>query len=517
MSAISFPDATGIIQSDQVAIKDTEHRVLVVAQKTSSGSATAGVVEEQVSSVGAPENALFGEDSMSADMVRGVKEYFPQGRCDVLPLADAGSTFRIVTATIAAATPQVGTIEVIAGSQVNHKYEIVVSTVSTATTLADAISAAVTADTKCPFDCINTAGALTFTAIHTGAVANGLPIGIEVKAEGVTISVALTEATPGATDPTLTGVLDVITEQYKTILWPWDDTSVLRTKLDASLNPTNEILDGVGITYATDSFSNHSSAATENNQNLVVFAAKNESEVSGTKAHYLGPDQAEAPYKKIAYFGGIRALRHTENEILSRVVSTRAPLDQLGGVGINTLPYANTVIDTLPPIKGGRGWTKTEITLLRDLGRSVMGVNPTNTIGLVGEVVTTYLTDDQSNPDPTFKFLNYVDASRAFRAYNMLNLRAAHPQSRLTDGPAVPGRSTATEASLESQIDGFYLDTTTSDFMLTRGSKDAQKFFKANRSVDVDFVTGIATMSARVPIQTQLRGIFYTMNITFNI
>lgn len=516
-SQVRFPKVSVAISNAAQAVQNTPQRILVTGQMTAAGSATDGALVEEIGAAG-EEDAFFGEDSQIAATIRGIRLVNPIGRIDAIAKDDAGGGVpRVLDFTVAGTATTAGSATLVAGSEVNHTYTVAVAIGDTETDIADALVAAVTADTKCPFDASNVAGAVTLTAVNDGTVANDLGVEVITAAGGITISVVLTETTPGATDPTLTGILPASLERYQAIVWPWADTAVVRAFLLPRFNPDNAVLDGVAFNSTVDSLANHISAATENDQDLVVFAAKAQSELTGTTQNYLGPDMNEASYVKSGYFAGIRALRLTDGQSISQYVIATSSLDQFGGSALASLPYANTPITQLPTIKSGRGWTQNEVEQLNAAGRSIVGVNVTNTTGLVGEVVTTYLTDAASNPDVTFTFLNYVDTASQVREYRFNNLKARFGQSRLTQGSVSRGRSQANEATIRAYVEKLYQDLAGADFVLVQDGDDAIAFYKANLVITLDLASGTVTISDLTPIVTQLREIIMTMSIVFSI
>lgn len=508
---IAQPSVSITLVNADTAVENTDQRVLLVGQKTAAGSATSGVLVENLASTGAPENALFGEDSQLAAMVRAFKSVNQLVRVDAIPLDDDGSGVpRVVDFTVVGPATADGTITVVAGSETLHKFEVAISSGDSETTIAAAIVAAITADTKCPFNAGNVAGAVTLTAVNDGTVANDLGVEVIVDATGVSVA-SVTETTPGATDPTLTGVLDVATGRYQTIVWPYAAQTVPAAFLGPRFNATNVILDGVAVTTIQDTHSNLlSTLGALNDQNLVIFADQ-----QVTEARYLGPALNEPSYSKSAVFAGIRSLRLTQDASISQFLTSTASLDQFGGPALASLPYFNTPLPGFPTIAAGRGWTDLEIEQLADAGGSVMGVNLTGTSVLVGEVYTTYKTDAAANPDPTWEFLNYVDTASQSREYMFNNLKARFAQSRLTEGAVSRGRDQANAVIIAGFVDKLYQDLAGPGFVLVQDGETAIQFFKENRSVVLDLAAGKATVNMIVPIVTQLRVILATMKIAF--
>lgn len=507
------PSVSVTLANADQEVQNKPQRVLLVGQKTAAGSAASGSLVENISSSGAPENALFGEDSMLAAMVRAFKSVNPVVPVDAIPLDDAGGGVpRVVDFTVTGPATAAGTITVVAGSELLHKFVVAIADGDTPTEIADAITAAVNADSKVPFTCSNIAGAVTLTAVNDGTVANDLGVEVIVDAAGVGVA-SVTQTTPGATDPTLTGILDVATARYQGIAWPYRDVSVLQAYLGPRFNVSNRVLDGVGFVTIQDTHSNALSYLNaENDQSLVVFADKQESE-----SLYLGPAQNEASYAKSALFAGIRALRLTEDASISQFLVSSASLDQFGGPALASLPYFNTPVPQLPVIKSGRGWTDQEIEQLHDAGGSVIGVNSAGTAALVGEVVTTYKTDAAANPDVTFKYLNYVDTASGVREYFFNNYKARFAQSRLTEGAISRGRDMANAVVIRAYTERLYQDLAGPDFVLVQDGEDAIQFFKENLTVVLDLASGQVTITMLAPIVTQLRQIIATVKIAFSV
>ena len=384
--------------------------------------------------------------------------------------------------------------------------------------IADAIVAAVTADTKSPFSAGNTAGAVTLTASNDGTLANQLGVEVVItSAAGITLSVDVTETTAGATDPTLTAVLDVATDRYHLVNWPYTDETVVAAWLSPRFNATNAIMDGVAFIPAVDTLANITDGSTGildvlNDQNLVFFCDQLE-----TESGYIGPAQNEAGWVKTAYFMAIVALRMTDGENVGSFVTSSASRDQIGGVAHASLPFFNTPLTLVPLVKPGRGWEDSEIATIFAAGGSIIGNNLGNTSALVGEVVTTYKTDAASNPDPTFQFLNYVLTETNIREFRFNNLKARFAQSRLTEGALSRNRDMANAALITGYVESLFKTTGDDDHVLTQSGDSAELFYKDNLTVSLDLATGTVTITDLTPIVTQLRQIIMTMKIAFSI
>lgn len=515
-STIVQPGVTVNIVPATTDVSNAPQRILFVGQKVAAGTATAGALNENILNDNS-EDTLFGANSQLAGMIREAKKLNKVTQMDAIALDDNGAGVPATgTIALSGTATEAGTLTVRIGSQTNHSYSIAVASGDTATVIGDAIDTAVLADTDAPFSTANVTGTVTVTADNDGTVGNY--IGIEVAGSVGGITSTVTGMASGATDPTLTGVFDVVgNKRYQTIVWPYSaDTSVLRTFLDARFNDDVYVLDGVGITANHDSLANHLTALNAlNSQSLVWITDKAESETN-----FKGPAVFEMPQIKAAEFAAIRGLRLTQDANVSQfVITTNGPLDGYGGPALASKPYFTTNFPNLPLVKTGRGWTNTEIEQLSGVngaGGTVIGTNTAGNTAIAGEVVTTYKTDSAGNPDISFKYLNYVDTASNAREYFYNNLKARFVQSRLTEGDIIPGRDMANDVVIAAYCEKLYQDLAGVDYVLLQAGETALQFFKTNLSVTLDLSTGTATVLMTVPLVTQLREILATMKIAFS-
>lgn len=509
------PAVTLTLANADREVSNTAQKVLIVGQKVAAGSATTGVLQSNLSSSGAPEDALFGINSQVAGCIRAFRLINKTVQLDVIGLDDASGTPRLVIVTFAGTSTEAGTIVIVVGSETLHRFEIPIPSGTAHTAIPAIALAIINADTKCPFTAADgTSGVLNLTADNDGTIANDLGVETSGTVAGIT-GMAVTETTPGATDPTLTTVLSVATERYQAVVWPYGSATAIDTLLlflDPRFNPTNAILDGVGFVSNVDTHTNLlADGNAENSASLVIFGDKLE-----TETNYLGPAQNEPSYSKSAMFAAIRSLRLTQDASIAQYLTSSATLDQFGGPALASLPYFNTPIPQMPGISAGRGFTGAEIETLQTAGVSVIGVNATGTSALVGEVVTTFDTDTASNPDITFTFLNYVDTSSQVREYFFNNYKSRFAQSRLTEGNVSRGRDMANPTIIRAYTEQLYGDLAGPDFVLVQSGEDALVFFKNNLTIVLDLALGKVTITMFVPIVTQLRVIIATIKIAFS-
>lgn len=514
MTEILQPKTTVNIIPSSEEVQNTAQKILIVGQLSAGATATPGALVENIANGGA-ENALFGARSLLAYMVRACKRRNQQVQIDAIGLSDAGGG---VDATgsydISGTASEAGTLTVILGSEKNHKYSIAVSATDTATTIGDAIEAAITADTSVPATASNTGGTVTITAVNAGTFGNSIPLEIRGQVAGVTT--AVTGMSSGATDPTLTGIFDVIGDRrYQGIVWPYpNSTTEVLGLLDPRFNADGKVLDGVAFTALNDTVANLAALANAlNSQSLVIIGGQQRDETN-----YKGGDIVEIPMAKAAAFAGYRGLRLDVDgySVADLVITANGPLDSFGGPALASKPYFNTPFADLFPVRPGRGFDDSEIETLFDAGVSVLGNNVAANGIIAGEIVTTYKTDSAGNPDITFKFLNYVDTASQSREYFYNNYRKRFAQSRLTEGDLVKGRDMANANVIRSYSKRLYQDLSGVDFVLLESGENALLFFDENLVIVLDKAQGLATIQMTVPIVTQLREIRATLKIAFS-
>lgn len=512
MTIVSEPLTTVNIVNAVSQVSNTAHKVLFVGQQTSAGTAVSGALTENILDDQA-EDTLYGIDSALAAMIRAARAINPIVRFDAIGLDDDGSGVAATgTFGVTGTATEDGVLIINVGSEKNHRFSVAVTSGDSATEVGDAIEAALTADTKIPGTALNATGTVTITAVNKGTYGN---FGLSVEGTVAGIVVAVTAMASGATDPSLTGVFDVVGEnRYQGVVWQYTDVTELVAFLDPRFNVDNAVLDGCGFVSVTDSLANHlSRLGALNSENIVEIVDK--AETSSTT--YKGPAQLEIASVKASQFASLRALRLTQDASISSIVlSANGPLDSFGGPALASKPYFNTPFANLPLVGTGRGWTPVEIGQLKDAGGAVIGNNTSGTESIIGQVPTTYKTDSAGNPDLTFKFLNFRDTASESREYFFNNLKARFAQSRLTEGSVVRGRDQANDLLIAAFIERLYQDLAGPDFVLVQDGDDAIKFFKDNLVVTLDLALGKATVQMITPIVTQLRTILVTQKISFS-
>lgn len=498
-----------IIPSYQALQSNHEQKILIVGQMTSAGSATAGHLYSSIANDGS-QDSLFGAKSMLAGMIREFQKINNISRVDAIPLADAGSSTAaagsiVFTGTATAA----GSLVITVGSSINHQYTIAVAKDETADQIGAAVVAAFAADTRLPVGGVNTTGSVAITASNTGTEGNAIQLSVTGTVAGVTY--AVTQLTTGAGDPVMTGIYTVVgNNRYQTVVIPYYGVAATASFLDGRWNVNNSILDGVAVVTNQDTLANiETHAAALNTKSIVMLPNKLTSNVSSI---------FELPAIISAQWAAIRSLRLTAGANISQyVVAPNGSLDMVGGAALASKPYFNTPMYNLPLVAQSNELSEADTTALLTSGCAVIGNNPSYTTVIMGQQVTTYKTDAASNPDVTFKYLNYVDTASQVREFFYNNLRAKYSQTRLTEGDVVPNRSMVNAGVIASELDGLYTILSGDQYALTQGGSDALTYFKANRSISVDMANGSVSVVMIVPIVTQLQEINIQMQIGFSI
>lgn len=501
------------VSSADTTVAARPQRVLVIGQKI-AGTATTGDLQQDIQNDNSWDT-LFGKKSRIAAQIRAFRKINPFTSMDAIGLDDNGAAVDATgTVVFAGTATAAGTLTFYVGSKINNIYTVAVASGDTATVVGDALVAAIAADTVAVVSAANVTGTVTLTALNGGTVGNDIGIASQGSVAGITSTI--TGMASGATDPSLTGLFDVVGDdrRYQTVIWPYDgDLTTITAFLDPRFNATNNILNGVAVTTSVDTFANLSSAASaENSESLVYLGNKSQVGV----ATQTGGAMTELSDVISAQVAAVRSLRLEPNVSLGTIIAAGG-LDRIGGVALSSLPYFNTAMQNLPLVPLGLGFSDVEVKSLNSDGVSFVGNNRTANQVILGEMLTTYKTDNAGNPDDSFKFLNFVDTITAIREHIFNQLGSDFVQTRLTaaDASIVAGRDVTNENQMRATIVGYYSDLATSDFALTQGGEAALQFFRDNLNVSINLQTGAATITMKAPIVTQLRSITGDIEIVF--
>lgn len=492
-----------------VEVGVAEQKLLFIGQKLSGGTATAGQLIQDIPNDNSWDT-LFGKRSILANMVRRARKLCTdcgyQVQIDAIALDDdTDAVASSSTITFTGTATATGSLNIVIGSEYNHKYKVDIALGKTATEIATAVASKITADENAPFTATSSTGTVTITFANKGTVGNGTTIYYEGAVAGVTV--ALTAFLNGATDPSVTSttlsVIDGI--RYQGIVSPIEyGTQAIKTELDARFNTNNKVLDGVLFVDNTDTLSNHKTALNAlNSQNIHYQCDKIVS-----NADYKGSSIPEFSFIKAVYNATIRALRNSDGSQLSTIVIGQYPDDIMGGTHLNSLPFFNSKCAYLNAIKPPLHWKSDEISEINSAGGSVWDNNSADNGLVMGEQLTTYKTDSAGNEDITWKFLNYRDTESAVREFRFVNFKKDFAQSRMNDD---------TEKVVRNAFLRYYKSLSGDNYRLLRGGKASYDFYKENLKISLDFATGTVTVYCLDPIVTQLRECIGYFKVTFNL
>lgn len=499
-----YPISNFTLGTANLKIGVTPRIPLILAQGTSEGSFTSGALVENIGNDLGTAAALCGAGSVGQIMIDAFKAENNYGRLDAIIVSDSGSGVAASGSIAFTATPtESGTLYITVGSNINNRYEISVTTSSTATTLGDALEAAITADTNAPVTAENTTGTVALTAKNKGTEGNRIGLRVEGSVAGV--SVALTAFASGATDPSLTGVLDKIDQSRYDIITELAFLSPVKTSLEAKFNASNQILDGIGFVCKTDTYANLQTAlapATLASQVICYICNKKVND-----SDWKGGSLLELDYALSAQLGALRALRFVPNAILNQFMVAG---NNRGGAFMASVPYQNMKLNNSPTIPAGKGFSQVEIVGLANLGGTTLSMDSGGVVAVTNPFwLTCYKLATPTAIGLTYSTVNRNDTATTAREYIFTNMKANFAQSALTSGsiPAEPNIIIANEKTIRAYIVGLWQDLVNTAILqggVTEDGIDLQEEFNQNLQINVDTATGIVSGSMAFRLMGQL-------------
>ena len=203
-------------------------KILVVGSMFTGGSEEGSPLTPYTILSNTDGDRLFGVGSQLARMLKKLKGANELTEVTAIGAVDDGAGVAATkTATIVGTASEDGVLQFLVAGQ---RMPVAVSSGDTATDMAAAVVAAVTADTELPFTAANVAGVVTFTARHAAAFTQDLDIRLnyfdrEALPAGVT-SVTIADAVSGATNPDVATVIAVLPEEFfTTVITGWNDSA----------------------------------------------------------------------------------------------------------------------------------------------------------------------------------------------------------------------------------------------------------------------------------------------------
>lgn len=220
-------------ESNQRAISDTPvqpKRILVVGQKTSTGSATLLTLyriykkDEGV--------AYFGKPSIMSEMIRVIKDIAPKTELWAIAMDDDGAGVP-ATANIAVDGTAATAAGIWYGYIGGYRFKVSVTVDMTDAQAATAMAAAINAITNAPFTASATDDDVTVTCVHDGAFGNAIDIRFAYHqgeaAEAPTgLTLTVTAMASGAANPDIADAIAVLGDmQFTHVVNPYIDSSNL--------------------------------------------------------------------------------------------------------------------------------------------------------------------------------------------------------------------------------------------------------------------------------------------------
>lgn len=205
-----------------------KHRVLLIGQRLSTGTHSAGVIEKITSAAQARQ--FYGPGSMLAAMCKSFLDENKLNELNAIALDDDGAGVKATgQITLTGPATAAGTLGfLIAG----RRYRIGVDSADTAASLATDLVAAITADAdKQVTAAVNGVDnfKVDLTYVHKGAVGNEIDIRKDPDLDAVPgVGATITAMASGAGNPVLTSVVTAMGEkQYHELAMPYNDTTSL--------------------------------------------------------------------------------------------------------------------------------------------------------------------------------------------------------------------------------------------------------------------------------------------------
>lgn len=516
MGVTSKPKITAQLLAAQGLVSADPFRTLIVGQIGSDGNAVSEDAYQDIQDMTIAQiTNLFGtKGEMTGRILKHRKEI--KGRVPIwaIGITEAAGTPATVDIAVVGAATEAGTIKL---KLIDSKlYTILVDVASgdANTVVSVAIETAINLLTRFPATALDSAGTVTLTANDDGTIPNKYTIEIEDIPAGLTITGSpRLQFTSGATDPTLTTILDnVASTRFQATSWPWDTTfTVVQDFLEDRNTINNAFLHGVAYLGIDDTEANLSSKVNGgtplNSPNLIFMGNR---QISSISVIITPPDW------RCAELMAIEALRQTENVPLGEFVTVSTALDLFGGPGLASLAYYNTPMALTDIAEPEDLFSETAQDNLRDDGFTIIGINESRSEMIMSEVVSTYKFNSRSEDDTSFKYLNYIRTGYLALEIFFNNLKSDYSQFRLTEGDLVADRSITNETQIKSNYLRLYKILSGPNFTLTQAGDVAEKYFSDNLTISVNLATGVVTSNGKLPIVTQVRAFNITFQMSFN-
>jgi phage tail sheath gpL-like len=304
---------------------------------------------------------------------------------------------------------------------------------------------------------------ITLSANNEGEEANNISIRVIENNTGITLT--LSSFTGGAGAVTFPDIESLIgNTRYQGIVVPGSyDINSIKIFIDDRYNVANEILDGVVCISETDTASNlEALALTINSQSIILNGNKL---VSNTD--HKGGSIVEYNPSLSSMFMAYRALKHSDGADISQYKVGNTINNKFGGVNQVSSPDHNAPFNKISVISKNVGWSSVEQIQLNNGGVFFFGNNTAKSSIVLGDVVSTYLTNAQGLSDETFHYLNAIDIASSIREFLVDNNKSQYTQSTLTSGDLV-SKNMANAGSIRAYNIGLYSLLSSGNYVLTQ-------------------------------------------------
>lgn len=502
------------------------HKILYIGRVLEDSSINNETLYTNVDNDKINEN-LFGSKSEAFKNIKLAKSISRTNRIDIIPVKDSddGTSGKAsLTLKINKNSTGEGKIEIRLVSRSLHSYAINIIKNETPKDILSKIKTVLEKDIYLPLTIelkeTEEEVSLQFLTLHKAAFVNNYVIEI-IDFDKMGLDSKIT-AFEGGSDGTLTiddSIFDKISKiRYQEIVTDGlMDYDVVESFLAKRWFSGEKIMDGHGWDVKTDSFTNLLSFAdSKNGFNISVFYNKKENEL-----FYKGSCLGETDKAIALSLAQLEALQYTDGEILTSIYPAMSGTSDLyGGVRQATLPYFNTLIPWMIPLREELGFNEEEISKLKEAGYCEIGNNIVNTNILRGECRTFFKTDAAGNPNTTYKFVNTKWTASKFSEYLYLRQRQMYPKNRMSD-TAGQYDQTTTKVSFINDLKTIFRETGESQYglLLTRTGTEATAIFvKAiEDTTKLDFAKGEITDKQLLAFNSQIRSIVNTLTPIFNI
>lgn len=448
-------------------------RVLLLGQKLAAGAATPLQLVRVTSVQGAI--ASFGAASMLAQTAAAFLAANSSAEIWAVPQVDEDGTAAAWTITFTGPASAAGSVVAwIAGRRV----EAAVASTNTATQIATALAAAITASADMPVTAAADAGVVTLTARHEGAAPNGIDVRIGYYAEELLpagVAAVVAQTVNGATDADIADAIAVLgDEPFDILVCPWTSSANL-TALEAELASRwepNRVLDGLAV------------IASRGAQGaLATFGDGRNSRYVTCMGAKLPP---QTPWEWAASVAGV--LAHYG------YIDPARPFQTLALPGL------------LPPAPADR-FTRAERELLLRDGISTFTVDAGGVVR-IERLITMYQEDSAGNADTAFLDVNTLLLLSYLRWSLRLRIAQKFPRHKLAsdDVPVSAGAAIVTPRVLRAELIAWALDLQAAglienvegfkaDLVVERDASDPNR---ANALIPPDLVNQFMVFAAKI-------------------